>query len=127
MYALTTAYISGAGELLASTLSSWIGHKITITQGIIIFTVIGGAVVGIGTTSVDMINRLLFYSKSYFLNFFMLVVMLPHVEKVNLTSMPIAQGLVLFCDPGYFYLFWFPRSSTQYCQLHGWQYQKNYA
>ncbi|MBN4111668.1 tyrosine transporter TyrP [Proteus mirabilis] len=106
MYALTTAYISGAGELLASTLSSWIGHKITITQGIIIFTVIGGAVVGIGTTSVDMINRLLFTAKVILL-IFMLVVMLPHVEKVNLTSMPIAQGLVLSAIPVIFTSFGF--------------------
>ncbi|MDX7019512.1 aromatic amino acid transport family protein, partial [Klebsiella aerogenes] len=70
------------------------------------FTVIGGAVVGIGTTSVDMINRLLFTAKVIFL-IFMLVVMLPHVEKVNLTSMPIAQGLVLSAIPVIFTSFGF--------------------
>lgn len=106
MYALTTAYISGAGELLSATLSSWIGHKLSVTQGIIIFTVIGGAVVGIGTTSVDMINRLLFTAKVFFL-IFMLVVMLPHVESVNLTSMPVAQGLILAAIPVIFTSFGF--------------------
>lgn len=106
MYALTTAYISGAGELLSATLSSWIGHELSITQGIIIFTVIGGAVVGIGTTSVDMINRLLFTAKVFFL-IFMLVVMLPHVESVNLTSMPVAQGLILAAIPVIFTSFGF--------------------
>nr|WP_229578324.1 MULTISPECIES: tyrosine transporter TyrP [Proteus] len=106
MYALTTAYISGAGELLSATLSSWIGHELSVTQGIIIFTVIGGAVVGIGTTSVDMINRLLFTAKVFFL-IFMLVVMLPHVESVNLTSMPVAQGLILAAIPVIFTSFGF--------------------
>ncbi|WP_413685595.1 tyrosine transporter TyrP [Proteus sp. NMG38-2] len=106
MYALTTAYISGAGELLSSTLSSWIGHELSVTQGIIIFTVIGGAVVGIGTTSVDMINRLLFTAKVFFL-IFMLVVMLPHVESVNLTSMPVAHGLILSAIPVIFTSFGF--------------------
>ncbi|MGA4655841.1 tyrosine transporter TyrP [Proteus terrae] len=106
MYALTTAYISGAGELLSATLSSWIDHELSVTQGIIIFTVIGGAVVGIGTTSVDMINRLLFTAKVFFL-IFMLVVMLPHVESVNLTSMPVAQGLILAAIPVIFTSFGF--------------------
>ncbi|MBG5948876.1 tyrosine transporter TyrP [Proteus terrae] len=106
MYALTTAYISGAGELLSATLSSWIGHELSITQGIIIFTVIGGAVVGIGTTSVDMINRLLFTAKVFFL-IFMLIVMLPHVESVNLTSMPVEYGLILSAVPVIFTSFGF--------------------
>ncbi|WP_211823710.1 tyrosine transporter TyrP [Proteus terrae] len=106
MYALTTAYISGAGELLSAALSSWIDHELSVTQGIIIFTVIGGAVVGIGTTSVDMINRLLFTAKVFFL-IFMLVVMLPHVESVNLTSMPVAQGLILAAIPVIFTSFGF--------------------
>ncbi|WP_100158497.1 tyrosine transporter TyrP [Proteus columbae] len=106
MYALTTAYISGAGELLSSTLSSWIGHELSVTQGIIIFTVIGGAVVGIGTTSVDMINRMLFTAKVFFL-IFMLIVMLPHVESVNLTSMPVAYGLILSAIPVIFTSFGF--------------------
>lgn len=106
MYALTTAYISGAGELLSATLSSWIGHELSVTQGIIIFTVIGGAVVGIGTTSVDMINRLLFTAKVFFL-IFMLIVMLPHVESVNLTSMPVAYGLILSAIPVIFTSFGF--------------------
>ncbi|WP_337226199.1 tyrosine transporter TyrP [Proteus terrae] len=106
MYALTTAYISGAGKLLSATLSSWIGHELSVTQGIIIFTVIGGAVVGIGTTSVDMINRLLFTAKVFFL-IFMLIVMLPHVESVNLTSMPVAYGLILSAIPVIFTSFGF--------------------
>ncbi|HCH49212.1 MAG TPA: tyrosine transporter TyrP [Proteus sp.] len=106
MYALTTAYISGAGELLSATISSWIGKPVSVTQGIIIFTVIGGAVVGIGTTSVDMINRLLFTAKVIFL-IFMLVVMLPHVETVNLTSMPVAHGLILSAIPVIFTSFGF--------------------
>ena len=115
------------GELLASTLSSWIGHKITITQGIIIFTVIGGAVVGIGTTSVDMINRLLFTAKVIFL-IFMLVVMLPPCGKSQLNLYAYRSGTRSFLRSRLFLpLLVFHGSVPQYCQLHGWQYQKNYA
>ncbi|WP_338804947.1 tyrosine transporter TyrP [Xenorhabdus griffiniae] len=106
MYALTTAYISGAGELLAASLSSWLDKPISVSAGIIIFTIIGGGVVCIGTQSVDLINRLLFTAKIVFL-VIVLGVMMPHVDKINLISMPIEQGLALSAIPVIFTSFGF--------------------
>ncbi|SFN87829.1 tyrosine-specific transport protein [Xenorhabdus japonica] len=106
MYALTTAYISGAGELLAATLSSWLDKPISISAGISIFTVIAGGVVCIGTQSVDLINRLLFTAKIVFL-VIVLGVMMLHVDKINLISMPIEQGLMLSAIPVIFTSFGF--------------------
>ncbi|MDX7991853.1 tyrosine transporter TyrP [Xenorhabdus sp. Reich] len=106
MYALTTAYISGAGELLAATLSSWLDKSISVSAGIITFTLIAGGVVCIGTQSVDLINRLLFTAKIVFL-VIVLGVMMPHVDKINLISMPIEQGLVLSAIPVIFTSFGF--------------------
>ncbi|WP_422645886.1 tyrosine transporter TyrP [Xenorhabdus eapokensis] len=106
MYALTTAYISGAGELLASSLSSWLDKPVSVSAGIGIFTIIGGGVVCIGTQSVDFINRLLFSAKIVFL-VIVLGVMMPHVDKINLISMPIEQGLALSAIPVIFTSFGF--------------------
>lgn len=66
MYALATAYIGGAGILIANSLLSWIGINISINCAIILFTLIGGAIVCIGTHSVDLINRMLFTAKIVF-------------------------------------------------------------
>ncbi|OTA21175.1 tyrosine transporter TyrP [Xenorhabdus beddingii] len=106
MYALTTAYISGAGELLAASLTSWLDKPISVSTGIITFTLIAGGVVCIGTQSVDLINRLLFTAKIIFL-VVVLGVMMPHVDKINLISMPIGQGLVLSAIPVIFTSFGF--------------------
>ncbi|WP_415843316.1 tyrosine transporter TyrP [Xenorhabdus thuongxuanensis] len=106
MYALTTAYISGAGELLATSLSSWLDKPISVSAGISIFTIIGGGIVCIGTQSVDFINRLLFTAKIVFL-VIVLSVMMPHVDKINLISMPIEQGLALSAIPVIFTSFGF--------------------
>ncbi|STI17311.1 tyrosine-specific transport protein [Escherichia coli] len=38
MYALTAAYISGAGELLASSISDWTGISMSATAGVLLFT-----------------------------------------------------------------------------------------
>lgn len=43
MYALTAAYMSGAGELIASSVNDWFGSAISPATGVIFFTLIGGA------------------------------------------------------------------------------------
>ncbi|WP_445935498.1 tyrosine transporter TyrP [Photorhabdus sp. P32] len=106
MYALTTAYISGAGELLSGSLSSWLDKPISVSFGVLIFTLVAGCVVTIGTQSVDMINRLLFTAKIIFL-VIMLTVMMPHIKSTNLMSMPLEQGLVLSAIPVVFTSFGF--------------------
>lgn len=83
MYALTAAYISGAGELIASSVNDWFGSDITPATGAILFALIGGGVVCVGTSLVDLFNRFLFSAKILFL-IIMLVLLAPHVHKINL-------------------------------------------
>ncbi len=106
MYALTAAYISGAGELLASSLSQWLGMTITPATGVLAFTAVGGLIVSIGTHSVDMVNRLLFTAKTVFL-VVMLAMMMPHIHQANLLTLPVEQGLALSALPVIFTSFGF--------------------
>lgn len=106
MYALTTAYIGGAGEMISASLQSWWQISVTPGTATIAFTLIGGLVVCVGTHSVDFINRLLFTGKIIFL-IVMLAVMMPHVNMANLASMPIQDGLVLSAIPLVFTSFGF--------------------
>ncbi|EKM0527389.1 tyrosine transporter TyrP [Cronobacter turicensis] len=106
MYALTAAYISGAGELLASSLSQWLDMRITPATGVLTFTLVGGLIVSIGTHSVDMVNRLLFTAKTVFL-VVMLAMMMPHIHQVNLLTLPVEKGLALSALPVIFTSFGF--------------------
>ncbi len=106
MYALTTAYIGGAGVLISDSLSSWWGFKISTDTAIIAFTIIGGAVVCIGTHSVDFINRILFTAKTIFSH---------HVScndatrgSRKLKHHANEKGLILAAVPVIFTSFWFP-------------------
>ncbi|WFW11516.1 tyrosine transporter TyrP [Citrobacter freundii] len=106
MYALTAAYISGAGELLASSISDWTGTSISPTMGVLLFTFVAGGVVCVGTSLVDLFNRLLFSAKIIFL-VVMLALLMPHVHKVNLLTLPLQQGLALSAIPVIFTSFGF--------------------
>ncbi|UTJ45829.1 tyrosine transporter TyrP [Atlantibacter subterraneus] len=106
MYALTAAYISGAGELLASSLSQWLSTTITPTSGVLMFTLVAGGIVCIGTHMVDMFNRLLFSAKIVLL-VVMLALMMPHIHQANLLTMPLEKGLALSAIPVIFTSFGF--------------------
>ncbi|MBS9437059.1 tyrosine transporter TyrP [Photorhabdus noenieputensis] len=106
MYALTSAYISGAGELLTVSLNKWLNLSLPASIGVILFTVIAGGIVCIGTSSVDMVNRVIFSAKIIFL-VLMLGLMMPHVQHVNLLTLPLEQGLILSSIPVIFTSFGF--------------------
>ncbi|MCA6220885.1 tyrosine transporter TyrP [Photorhabdus antumapuensis] len=106
MYALTSAYISGAGELLTVSLNKWLNLSLSASVGVVVFTVIGGGIVCIGTSSVDMVNRVIFSAKIIFL-VLMLGMMMPHVQHINLLTMPLEQGLILSSIPVIFTSFGF--------------------
>ena len=106
MYALTAAYISGAGELTASSVNDWFGSDITPATGAIFFALIGGGVVCVGTSLVDLFNRFLFSAKILFL-IVMLVLLAPHVHQVNLLTLPLEKGLALSAIPVIFTSFGF--------------------
>ncbi|GAB1438928.1 tyrosine transporter TyrP [Providencia sp.] len=106
MYALTAAYVSGAGEIITSNLKSSFAIEMADWMGIVIFTVIGGGVVCFGTSSVDFINRILFTTKIVFL-VIILALMIPHVEQQNLLAAPTEKVLILSAIPVFFTSFGF--------------------
>lgn len=106
MYALTAAYISGAGELLAASLSQWLAVPVTATSGVLLFTLVAGGIVCVGTHMVDMFNRVLFSAKIILL-VIMLGLMMPHIHQTNLLSLPLEQGLALSAIPVIFTSFGF--------------------
>ena len=105
-YALCSAYIAGGGEQIHSKLTNWFDWQLPIQAGAIIFTLLIGTVVAIGTRSVDMINRSLFTLKLIAL-VVMLFLLLPHVSVENLVALPVHQGLVLASLPVIFTSFGF--------------------
>ena len=106
MYALTAAYISGAGELLTSSLSRLYAQALPAWAGTLLFTLVAGGIVCIGTHSIDLLNRILFSAKILFL-ILVLALMVPHIEKNNLTSLPVENGVVLAAIPVMFTAFGF--------------------
>lgn len=65
MYALTAAYISGAGELLASSINNWLGATLSPAAGVLLFTFVAGGVV-CGHLAGRPFNRFLFSAKIIF-------------------------------------------------------------
>jgi tyrosine-specific transport protein len=106
MYALTAAYISGAGELLASSLSQWLSVTMTPATGVLLFTFVGGGIICVGTSLVDFFNRFLFSAKIIFL-VIMLALLLPHIHQINLLTLPVEKGLALSAIPVIFTSFGF--------------------
>ncbi|MGK0599362.1 tyrosine transporter TyrP [Yokenella regensburgei] len=106
MYALTAAYISGAGELIASSFSDWLDVNMTPTLGVLLFTLVGGCIICIGTSMVDFFNRFLFSAKIIFL-VVMLALLMPHIHKINLLTLPVEKGLALSAIPVIFTSFGF--------------------
>ncbi|MDY7218240.1 tyrosine transporter TyrP [Denitrificimonas sp. JX-1] len=106
MYSLIAAYLAGGGEIIRESVSSLFGWQLSQFVGVLLFALIGGAVVCFGTHSVDLINRFLFATKIFFLAT-MLILLLPHVQQVNLLSMPVEQALFLSAIPIVFTSFGF--------------------
>lgn len=106
LYSLIAAYLAGGGEVMSKSINSWLVWQLPDYVGVLLFAVIGGGVVCFGTHSVDLINRYLFATKIFFLAT-MLILLLPHVQQVNLLSMPVKQALILSAIPIVFTSFGF--------------------
>ena len=78
------------------------------TAGVRCSLFVAGGVVCVGTSLVDLFNRFLFSAKIIFL-VVMLVLLLPHIHKVNLFNPAVATGAGTICNPGDFYVVWFSR------------------
>lgn len=106
LYSLIAAYLAGGGEIISESISSLWGVQLPSYVGVLLFATVGGGVVCFGTHSVDVINRFLFATKVFFLAA-MLILLLPHVQEVNLLSMPVKQALLLSAIPIVFTSFGF--------------------
>ena len=102
LYALIAAYVSGGGSLLKDLLPESFGDKVSA----LLFTVIFGSFIVIGTHSVDKINRVLFF---VMLAAFAVVLslMLPEIKFDNLMATPIDNALIISASPVFFTAFGF--------------------
>ena len=102
LYVLIAAYVSGGGSLLKDLLPESFGDKVSI----LLFTVIFGSFIVIGTHSVDKINRVLFF---VMLAAFAVVLslMLPEIKFDNLMATPIDNALIISASPVFFTAFGF--------------------
>lgn len=106
LYALIAAYVSGGGSLLMGLLPTIGDADNTNKIAVLLFTVIFGSFIVIGTHSVDKINRLLFFVMlAAFL--FVLGVMLPEIKFDNLMATPIDNALIISASPVFFTAFGF--------------------
>ncbi|MGX2951632.1 aromatic amino acid transport family protein [Ursidibacter sp. B-7004-1] len=106
LYAILSAYVSGGSSLLAAFLPTISDAETTTRIAGVLFTVLFGAFVIIGTTSVDAVNRVLFTSK--ILAFLLvLLLLLPNVSLENLLEMPIDNALLISASPIFFTAFGF--------------------
>lgn len=106
MYSLVAAYLVGGGDIIQVFVATVLNLEIPSYFGVLLFALVGAIVVCIGTHSVDLVNRLLFTAKLLFLTV-MLVLLLPHVQHVNILTMPTAQALLLSAIPIVFTSFGF--------------------
>lgn len=102
LYALIAAYISGGGSLLKDLLPESFGDKVSI----LLFTVIFGSFIIIGTHSVDKINRVLFFVMLAVFAI-VLILMLPEIKFDNLMATPIDNALIISASPVFFTAFGF--------------------
>ena len=102
LYALIAAYVSGGGSLLKDLLPESFGNKVSI----LLFTVIFGSFIVIGTHSVDKINRVLFFVMLAVFAI-VLILMLPEIKFDNLMATPIDNALIISASPVFFTAFGF--------------------
>ncbi|GLX79818.1 tyrosine transporter TyrP [Thalassotalea insulae] len=105
-YALCAAYISGGGSQLQTNVDRWFSFALSPQVSVVIFALLFGSIITLGTGTVDKVNRLLFTIKVMVLAtmFFMLT---PHVQGQHLLEMPIEKGLILSAIPVVFTSFGF--------------------
>jgi len=105
-YALCAAYIAGGGSQLQTKLIEWTSLELPMQSGSVLFAIVFGTIITLGTGTVDKINRVLFSIKVIVLAsvFYMLT---PYVQGQHLLEMPIEQGLILSAIPVVFTSFGF--------------------
>ena len=106
LYALLSAYVTGGGAILASTLPDFADPDLKMKGSILAFTILFGVFVAIGTSFVDALNRFLFIAMIAAL-FIVLGLMIPEIKIDNLMAMPIDKALLISASPVFFTAFGF--------------------
>ena len=106
LYALLSAYVTGGGAILASTLPDFATPDLKMKGSILAFTILFGFFVAIGTSFVDALNRFLFIAMIAAL-FIVLGLMIPEIKIDNLMAMPIDKALLISASPVFFTAFGF--------------------
>lgn len=106
LYALLSAYVTGGGAILASTLPDFATLDLKMKGSILAFTIFFGIFVAIGTSFVDALNRFLFIAMIAAL-FIVLGLMIPEIKIDNLMAMPIDKALLISASPVFFTAFGF--------------------
>ena len=106
LYALLSAYVTGGGAILASTLPDFATPDLKMKGSILAFTIFFGIFVAIGTSFVDALSRFLFIAMIAAL-FIVLGLMIPEIKIDNLMAMPIDKALLISASPVFFTAFGF--------------------
>ena len=106
LYALSAAYITGGGSLLSGLPTAFGFESLSSELSIILFTVVLGAFVVVGTKGVDGATRILFIGKLIAFAF-VLFMMLPKVSVDNLMALPLNYAFVISAAPIFFTSFGF--------------------
>lgn len=105
-YALCAAYIAGGGSQFGQRIEQLSGVGLSSTASTVLFTLIVGLVVTIGTRTVDHLNRFLFATKLITMAV-VLFFLAPNITESYLLNMPIKQGLIVAAIPVIFTSFGF--------------------
>lgn len=106
LYAILSAYVSGGSSLLAAFLPTMIDAQTTERVAGVLFTILFGAFIVLGTGSVDFVNRLLFGTKIVAF-FIVLILLLPNISLANLLEIPLENALIISASPVFFTAFGF--------------------
>jgi len=106
MYALTSAYIAGGGDILRTNLEQLLHLEVSPQLSAILFTLLFGGIIAFGTRAVDYSTKVVFSIKILCLCL-VLGLLLPHIEMAYLSYMPQSPLPVLATIPIIFTSFGF--------------------
>ncbi|MGQ8870193.1 aromatic amino acid transport family protein [Myroides sp. TSA_177.3] len=106
MYALTSAYIAGGGDILRTNLKQLLHLEVSPQLSAILFTLLFGGIIAFGTRAVDYSTKVVFSIKILCLCL-VLGLLLPHIEMAYLAYIPQSPLPVLATIPIIFTSFGF--------------------
>lgn len=106
IYGLTAAYMSGGGTILKTNIDLLFDTHFNTRIAILLFSLLFGGIVVIGTQWVDWLTRGLFMAKLIFL-VLLVVLLFPFIHHANLLHAPLSIGLTVTAIPAIFTSFGF--------------------